>query len=173
MQLSAFNAAPDAEAARTVAAFAAVPDWVDAVVAGRPYDSVDELAQRAALLSQEWDADDLAAALAHHPRIGERPAGAGAEADHSRTEQAAMSAASDDLSEAMATANAAYEARFGRVFLIRAAGRSAEEMLAEARRRVGNDAVTETDEALTQLREIALLRLRATLVDDDDDEERT
>lgn len=165
MHLSAFNAAPEAEAARAALVFAAVPDWADAVVAGRPYDSVDELAQRAALLSEEWDADDLAAALAQHPRIGERPVGAGPDADHSRVEQAAMAAASDDLSVAMATANAAYEARFGRVFLIRAAGRSAEEMLAEARRRTANDAAAETAESLTQLREIALGRLRATIVD--------
>ena len=63
----------------------------------------------------------------------------------------------------MAQANAAYEERFGRVFLIRAAGRSPEEMLAEARRRLANDKDSEVIEALEQLRQIAILRLRQSL----------
>ena len=50
--------------------------------------------------------------------------------------------------------------RFDRVFLIRAAGRSAPEILAELDRRLGNDDAAEREETVTQLREIALLRLR-------------
>jgi 2-oxo-4-hydroxy-4-carboxy-5-ureidoimidazoline decarboxylase len=45
------------------------------------------------------------------------------------------------------------------VFLIRAAGRDAEEILAELERRLGNDDATERDETVEQLRQIALLRL--------------
>ncbi len=55
--------------------------------------------------------------------------------------------------------NRAYEERFDRVFLIRAAGRDASEILSELERRLGNDDDTERDETLTQLRQIALLRL--------------
>ena len=55
--------------------------------------------------------------------------------------------------------NAAYEARFGRVFLVRAAGRSSSEILAELERRLGNDEATERAETVTALRDIALLRL--------------
>ena len=67
--------------------------------------------------------------------------------------------------EALREGNLAYEERFGRVFLIRAAGRSAEEMLAEVRRRLGNDDAAEAAEARDQLRQIALLRLRSSLED--------
>lgn len=165
MTLEDFNAT-DATAAHSVASvWAAIPAWVDAVVAGRSYASVDALAERAGALARGWTRTDLDAALAHHPRIGQRPAGSGGEADASRREQSAMAQASDAAAAAMRAANAAYEERFGRVFLIRAAGRSADEMLAEARRRLENDDETEAGEALDQLREIALLRLRGAVTD--------
>lgn len=163
MDLASFNAAPPADAVAVASVWAAIPAWANAVAAGRPYASVDDAAAAAAGAAHEWTAADLNAALAHHPRIGQKPTGAGAEADASRREQAAMASASDDLTAAIAEANAAYEERFGRVFLIRAAGRTPAEMLAEARRRLGNTDAAETAEALAQLREIALLRLRSTL----------
>lgn len=163
MHLDEFNTADDAAARAVASVWAAVPEWVDAVVAGRPYASSDDAAGLAGAAADRWTRFDLDAALAHHPRIGQRPVGVGAGAAASRREQAAMASASDDLAAAMADANTAYEERFGRVFLIRAAGRSPEEMLAEARRRLGNDDDAETAEALEQLRQIALLRLRSTL----------
>ena len=61
---------------------------------------------------------------------------------------------------ALAEGNREYERRFDRVFLIRAAGRSANEVLAELRRRLDNDDETERAETVAALREIALLRLK-------------
>ncbi|MGH7291623.1 MAG: 2-oxo-4-hydroxy-4-carboxy-5-ureidoimidazoline decarboxylase [Myxococcota bacterium] len=163
MLLDEFNAADAADAASVVAVWAAIPAWVDAVVAGRPYASIDALTAHAATLADEWSAADLDAALAHHPRIGQRPIGAGAEAAASRREQASMTDAAADVTAAIAAGNAAYEQRFGRVFLIRAAGRAPEQILAGLRRRIGNDDDAEASEALGQLAEIAILRLRASL----------
>jgi len=60
---------------------------------------------------------------------------------------------------ALARANGEYERRFGHVFLICASGRPAEQILAEARRRLGNDAVAEQQEVRTELAGIVLLRL--------------
>ncbi|WP_347345528.1 2-oxo-4-hydroxy-4-carboxy-5-ureidoimidazoline decarboxylase [Microbacterium sp.] len=166
MHLSTFNGLDDDAARDLVRVWAAIPTWTDALVAGRPYASVTALASAAEKESAAWDADSLASALAHHPRIGQKPAGAGAEARASRLEQAAMSTASITTAERMAAGNAAYEERFGRIFLIRAAGRSAPEMLAELERRLGNSAEAETSEAIAQLREIALLRLHASLTEE-------
>ncbi|WP_296195371.1 2-oxo-4-hydroxy-4-carboxy-5-ureidoimidazoline decarboxylase [uncultured Microbacterium sp.] len=165
MTLAAFDAAPPESAAAVVSVWAAIPAWVDAVVAERPYGSVEALAERADALAREWTRADLDAALAHHPRIGEKPRGTGAEAAASNREQASMAQASTSLADAIADGNAAYEERFGRVFLIRAAGRGPDEMLAELTRRLGNDDDTEAAEALDQLRQIALLRLRTSLED--------
>lgn len=166
MDVRAFNDLSPAEATEVVAVWAAIPAWVERVVDGRPYGAVAELEASAAAAAADWTRGDLDAALAHHPRIGERPAGAGAEADASRREQAAMTDAAADVAARIAAGNAAYEERFGRVFLIRAAGRSPEEMLAELERRLGTDDKTEAREATEQLRQIALLRLRTSVTDE-------
>lgn len=165
MSLASFNAAPRHSAVAAASVWARIPAWAGMLADARPYASVDDAAARADALARAWTSDDLDAALAHHPRIGQRVTTSGAEADASRAEQASMSTASDDVAHAISRANATYEERFGRVFLIRAAGRTPEEMLAEALRRIGNDDATETVEALGQLREIALLRLRTALDD--------
>jgi 2-oxo-4-hydroxy-4-carboxy-5-ureidoimidazoline decarboxylase len=172
MRLEDFNAMDAAAAASVVGVWAGIPWWIDAVVSGRPYASVDVLTARASALADRWTADDLDAALAHHPRIGQRPVGPGAEAAASRREQAAMADAAPGVTEAIAAGNRAYEERFGRVFLIRAAGRRPEQILAELRRRLTLDPAAETSEALEQLAEIAILRLRATVSAEGADGER-
>lgn len=160
MHLDEFNRADAATARAAALVWAAIPAWADALVAKRPFASTDALAATAAELARSWTRTDLDAALAHHPRIGERATGSTAEAAASRTEQASMTTASSDTSTRLATGNAAYEERFGRVFLIRAAGRSPEQMLAELERRLNNDDDTEAAEAIAQLAEIAVLRAR-------------
>lgn len=105
-------------------------------------------------------------ALAHHPRIGERPRAetiGAANAAHSAGEQAGVNGAATATREALASGNAAYEKRFGRVFLIRAAGRSADDMLAALTERMANDDATEIAVVARELREIALLRLGQTV----------
>lgn len=164
MHLDAFNALDAAEARSVVSVWAGIPRWVDAVVAGRPYP--DLAALEATIDADAWTPTDLEAALAHHPRIGERPAGSGAEAAASRSEQSSMTDAAADIAERIAAGNRAYEERFGRVFLIRAAGRSPEEMLAALERRLASDPDDEVREALVQLAEIARLRLRGAMTEE-------
>lgn len=165
MDLTDFNGMDAAAATDLVGVWAAIPTWVAAVVAERPYASVGILAQYAGALASEWTEADLDVALAHHPRIGEKPTGAGAEAAASRSEQASMATADEAIAARMAAGNAAYEERFARVFLIRAAGRSPAEMLAELERRLQNSDEAETAEATSQLAEIAILRLRSQVTD--------
>ena len=69
--------------------------------------------------------DEIDAALARHPRIGEQ-AGAGSRRGLLRTEQAAVGDADPAVTAAIRAGNAEYESRFDRVFLIRAAGRPAD-----------------------------------------------
>jgi 2-oxo-4-hydroxy-4-carboxy-5-ureidoimidazoline decarboxylase len=99
-----------------------------------------------------FTAHELEAALAHHPRIGQRATGGSAAAALSRSEQAGLERGAD-LEQRLATRNEAYEKRFGRVFLIRAAGRTTEEV------RLDNDSESEDRVVAGQLREIAVLRL--------------
>jgi 2-oxo-4-hydroxy-4-carboxy-5-ureidoimidazoline decarboxylase len=162
MEFSEFDHADEARATAVARVWAEVPGWVNALVSGRPFGSVDALASYAGALAAQWTPADLESALAHHPRIGARVGGTNASASASRREQASMTTADDDVVAAIAAGNARYEERFGRVFLIRAAGRGPSEMLAELERRLGNDPETETREATAQLAEIAMLRLRDT-----------
>jgi 2-oxo-4-hydroxy-4-carboxy-5-ureidoimidazoline decarboxylase len=60
---------------------------------------------------------------------------------------------------ALETENRQYEERFGQVFLIRASGRSGEEILSELRRRMKNDPAAELAEARRELSKIAGDRL--------------
>ena len=136
-----------------------VSRWADDLLAGQPYADRDALVDRADEAARSLSDDELEEALAGHPRIGER-GGPGMSAASQR-EQAGVDPATGDTAARLAAGNAAYEERFGRVFLIRAAGRDAEEILAELDRRLRNDDETERAETVDNLRQIALLRLEA------------
>ena len=68
--------------------------------------------------------------------------------------------------EAFREANRRYEERFDRIYLVRAAGRTAAEMLALLEQRLTHDDATELAVTKQQLTEIAMLRLE-TLVEED------
>jgi 2-oxo-4-hydroxy-4-carboxy-5-ureidoimidazoline decarboxylase len=156
--LREFNALDDAAAAALLRPCLDVDRWVAKLVAGRPYASVEELFATARTAAHPFTAAELEAALAHHPRIGEQAPGASAEAAMSRSEQSSL-ALDDDVQRQLVEGNRAYEQRFGRVFLIRAAGRSSTEILDKLQIRLGNNPDTEDDVVADQLRQIALIRL--------------
>jgi 2-oxo-4-hydroxy-4-carboxy-5-ureidoimidazoline decarboxylase len=141
-----------------------VERWVADVAAAAPFDDLDALLAFAAEAATPLAPAEIEEALAHHPRIGEKPAAGATGADHSRREQASADADDPTLAARMAAGNAAYEERFGRIFLIRALGRSRAEILAELERRMTLDPDEELAVVGEQLREIALLRLTGMFV---------
>src|SRR5699024_2706868 len=163
MRLKDFNTAPDQEALALVLACADVRRWAQEVVAHRPYDSVESAVEAAMSVADPWTDDEVDAALDRHPRIGERAGGNDADAQHSRKEQAGLST-EETVQRRLAEGNAEYEAKFGHVFLIRAAGRSAEEILDQLNQRLGHTPAEERRIAAEQLREIAAVRLRGELI---------
>jgi OHCU decarboxylase len=134
--------------------------WATQVAAGRPYDDGDSLLAAADKTWMALDPDDWLEALDAHPRIGER---GGRSAEFSKQEQAGVGNASQDVQAAIAAGNAEYEERFGHVFLISAAGRSAEEILAALTDRLGNDPDTELRVAAEEHRRITRLRIERLL----------
>jgi 2-oxo-4-hydroxy-4-carboxy-5-ureidoimidazoline decarboxylase len=141
-----------------------VERWVADVHAAGPFADLDALLETASEAASPLTPPEIEEALAHHPRIGEKPADGATGADHSRREQASVDAADPHLAERMAAGNAAYERRFGRIFLIRALGRSRAEILAELDRRLTLDDAEELVIVGEQLREIAVLRLTGMFV---------
>jgi 2-oxo-4-hydroxy-4-carboxy-5-ureidoimidazoline decarboxylase len=158
--LEEFNAEPAERAREVLRACNAAPSFADAVLAGRPYPSAEALVARAEEVSRALPWAEVAAALAAHPRIGDRVEGASAEAAASRQEQSSVRGADAEVRAALVDGNRAYEERFDRVFLVRAAGRSPAEMLAELHRRLANDEDTERAEVTEQLAQITALRVR-------------
>jgi len=158
--LDRFDAEPAERALELLRACNAAPSFATQVAAGRPYGSADALVARAEQVSRALPWDEVAAALAAHPRIGDRVEGASAEATASRREQSGMGAADAELRAQVLAGNRAYEERFDHVFLIRAAGRSAEEMLTELHRRLANSPEAERAEVTEQLAQITALRVR-------------
>lgn len=156
--VSAFNALTEEQARDRLASCLAVPRWIDELLQARPYDDQQALLARADASASQLSDAELASALAGHPRIGER-AGNGHDRAFSTREQSGVDLAQEEVRRRLAEGNRAYEQRFGHVFLVRAAGRDAAEILGELERRLGNDDETEREETVRSLREIALLRL--------------
>jgi OHCU decarboxylase len=135
--------------------------WVQLMIAAPKRDSPDAVHERAAEAFDALDVDDWREAFAAHARIGQLRAGD----DRGTAEQFAAACASDEQRAALAEANERYEARFGHVFLIRARGRGAGEMLAALHERLANSADTELAIAADQQREITRLRIDELLAD--------
>ena len=144
--------------------------WVEAMATRLPFHDDQELHRAADECFDVLEEDDWLEAFAEHPRIGdvdalrERFVASGA---LSELEQAGLAGTADDVLTELATGNDTYEQRFGFVFLVRAAGRTALEMLELQRARLANDRATELHIAAQQQREISHLRLEAAVAASD------
>ncbi|MEV0464752.1 2-oxo-4-hydroxy-4-carboxy-5-ureidoimidazoline decarboxylase [Nocardia tengchongensis] len=142
--------------------------WARKMVANRPYADESSLIAAAVAGVVELSWFDVEEALSAHPRIGERTAArhqSEREAQWSADEQSGASEADARVLAELAAGNLAYEEQFGHVFLIRAAGRSAAEMLAELRHRMGNPVAEEHLVVRRELADITGLRVRKLLAE--------
>lgn len=162
MDVAQFNALPSARALETILAAASIPHWAERVVAGRPYVDAAAAIHAATSAMESWTDADVGAALADHPRIGESHTGHGASAQLSGSEQAGVDRDDPEIRTRLAEGNRRYEERFGRIYLVRAKGRSAHELLALLEDRLDNDPETELEVTRGELIQIATLRLEAT-----------
>jgi|CXWL01.1.fsa_nt_gi allantoicase len=156
------NALPPAELATALGRCCAAPEWVATLVAAAPFSSVAALGATADEAWWRLGREQWLTAFAAHPRIGARLAAART-AGWSAREQAGMTDADAAVRARLVTANEQYESRFGYVFLIRATGRTAAEMLAACETRLGNDAEAELGVAAEQHAQITRLRLAKLL----------
>jgi len=158
MGLAAFNALPGARARAVLLTCCRSGRWAGEVSAGRPYPSLRALLAEAGAALRDEDVSD---ALTGHPRIGQPPAGA--HGTWSRSEQAGVTRAAGDVLAELAEGNRVYEARFGHIYLVCAAGRGTAELLQVLRERLRNDPLTERRVVRDELRKINELRLERLL----------
>jgi 2-oxo-4-hydroxy-4-carboxy-5-ureidoimidazoline decarboxylase len=132
--------------------------WARRVLAGVPFRDAEALYDRADRALAELPDMEIDAALDGHPRIG-----AGTDNPSSAREQAGVSTSADNVRAELAAGNAAYEDRFGYVYLVCASGKPAEELLAILTERLENDPETERRVMRNELAKINRLRLERLL----------
>jgi OHCU decarboxylase len=136
--------------------------WVDGMLDRRPFADDAELLEAASRLWRQLPAGDWLEAFAAHPLIGGAavaPPTASETLRLSATEQAAVARASRPVLDELAKLNLEYRERFGFIFLVCAAEKTAAEMLALLKARLNNSRDTELANAAEEQLKITCLRL--------------
>jgi len=154
MTLGELNTLPSREAEATLLRCSGSRRWAGQMASARPFATRDALYEAAERIWWNLDPDDWREAFAAHPRIGGRGG-----TRWSLQEQSGAQSAAETTQAELAAVNAAYEARFGYIFIVCATGKSGDEMLAIAKRRLDNDPSSELQGAATEQAAIARLRL--------------
>lgn len=163
--LTQWNVLDAAAAAREILPCCGSSAWAEGLAALRPFADARELFVVSDRVWAGLAEDDWQEAFDSHPRIGQqhaRAATAESLAWSSEEQRAAMSG-EDAVKLALVDGNRQYEERFGRIFIVCAAGRSAAEILAILTARMNHTAADELLEAAEQQRQIMQLRLRRWL----------
>lgn len=163
MDLDRLNSLDANEARQAFLDCCASVAWAAAMTGRRPFARVEGLLEAAREEWRELARADREEAFAAHPRIGDSLDRGGRHAAWSRTEQAGAAGARGEVTKRLADCNRAYERRFGRVYLVFATGKSADEMLALCEARLANDPETEYEIASAEQEKITDLRLRRLL----------
>lgn len=164
--LTRWNSMPSENAVEEVLPCCGSRAWARAMVARRPIQTEVDLLVACDGIWKDLPVSDWIEAFQSHPRIGDSKApsaASGQSAAWSKKEQENVGSAGDAVKVALAEGNRAYEQRFGRIFIVCARGKSAQEILEILERRLRNDDKTELLEAAEQQRQIAHLRLKKWL----------
>lgn len=136
--------------------------WAEGMAARRPFTNELSLVAAADELFDGLQRDDWLEAFRQHPQIGDVDSlrkKFATTADWSSNEQAGVSAANEAVLAELAEGNRRYLDKFGHIFIVCATGKSAAEMLAILKSRIGNEPTCELTIAAEQQRAITELRL--------------
>lgn len=156
------DALPAEEAAQLFASCCGASAWVTRMLDHRPFGNATTLLRAADDAWWSLEREDWHEAFAHHPRIGERRAAGGQDTraqGWSTGEQRGVAAGTANVRTALAEGNRRYERRFGYIYLVSAAGKSAGELLGILQARLSNDPDTELRVAAGEQAKITRLRL--------------
>ena len=161
--LARWNSLPPLGAAVEIFPCCGSNSWAQQMAALRPIKDEDSLLAASDKIWRSLTEAHWMEAFAHHPRIGRSVAPSNAparSAQWSSKEQQKVGAAADNLLATLAEGNRAYEQRFNRIFIVCAAGKSAQTILDILQRRLRNDEQTELQESAEEQRQITTLRLK-------------
>ena len=141
-------------------------EWARRMADLGPFPMLENLFETAETVWFALSPADWREAFVAHPKIGSKKPAPGQKAraaDWSSGEQSGMQVADASVSDQLADANRLYEAKFGFIFIVCATGKSADEMLAICRARLGNSAETEMRIASREQQKITEIRLTKLL----------
>lgn len=141
-------------------------EWARRMTAARPFAMLENLFKSAEDIWFSLSSVDHLEAFASHPKIGSKKAAPkqnAKSAEWSTGEQSGMNTTTDDTRDRIAEANRLYLKKFGFIFIVCATGKSADEMLAICKARLGNSAATELQIAAEEQRKITEIRLNKLL----------
>jgi allantoicase len=147
------NSIYDQAASRFLHSACASGAWVAAMVAARPFDTVEAVFETAEQVFGQLSESDWLEAFAGHPRIGERGD------ETANREQSGVAAVDESTRDGLVDANRSYQDRFGFTYIVYATGKSGDEMLDIARGRLGNSREQEIAIASGEQRKITATRL--------------
>ena len=165
-RLEWLNGLPFDEARAEFLRCCGVERWAEAMARERPFRNDEALFQESERLWSTQGPPEWREAMGHHPRIGdvsrlrEKYKATGA---WSEQEQRGMDGAGEDVIQALADGNRAYEERFGFIFLVCATGKSAAQMLGLLRERMNNPPDQELRVAAGEQAKITRIRLEKLL----------
>ena len=136
--------------------------WIAArALEARPFASVEALHAAMVAVVRRASRDEQLALLGAHPDLAGRAARAGALTNASAAEQssAGLDRLDDQEYERFGRLNAAYREKFGFPFIIAVRHHDKKQILAAFETRLGNTASQELETALSQVFEIARMRL--------------
>jgi 2-oxo-4-hydroxy-4-carboxy-5-ureidoimidazoline decarboxylase len=143
--------------------------WATAFAARRPIADEASLIEASSSIWFALPREAWQEAFDSHPRIGQKHPQTHATEESLRwsTQEQRTALSDDDAAKfPLEEANQRYERKFGRIFIICAAGKTSDEILAILETRMQNDAATELLEAAEQQRQITQLRLHRWLESD-------
>ena len=156
------NACNDNDARTVLANCCAADKWVSNVLASRPFASDDALFASCNKVAATLAESDWLEAFAAHPLIGDVDSlrkKYAATKQLAAGEQAGVGEASEATLRELAELNQTYLAKFGFIFIVFATGKSADEMLAILKSRIGNDRQQEIANAAAEQLKITRLRI--------------
>ena len=164
--LDRLNTMPEAEAVTALLDCCASREWARRVVAARPFRDRQALFDTADRMWLGLARSDWMEAFRAHPRIGESKGPTEASARQrswSKGEQERSARADDALRAELASLNDEYEAMFGFIFIICAAGLGTKQIINAMLDRMRNDGGTELRVAAGEQAKITRLRLEKLL----------
>jgi 2-oxo-4-hydroxy-4-carboxy-5-ureidoimidazoline decarboxylase len=164
--LARWNSLDPATAAREALPCCGSQAWADALVSRRPIADEPAFIETSSDVWLGLPEEAWQEAFDSHPRIGQKNAQSHTTKESLRwsaQEQRTAVCEGDATKLALEEANRRYEQKFGRIFIVCAAGKTSAEILALLEARMENDAATELHEAAEQQRQITQLRLHRWL----------